>query len=206
MISSLDVRGDVSRLQAQLRQLGKESAQRAIVAAINETATTSRKQAQSAVQRLRNVTATGARRQLQLDRATKATLKAIISLRSGPIPLRYFNPRMTREGVMVNVTGQNKGPVMKDGRKAFIVRAPRDVATGRRNRRGAAHPELVGEVMVRMSGRRLHIKKLYGPSLGSVLNKREVIDLLKSTAAPLFIEKLRQKVQYEAELLGFEVY
>lgn len=186
---SISVKLDISRALAKCDRISADVKDKAIVRAVNKTA------AQVKVQSAREVRDAGynlkiaqIKKAIQLKRAGKSDLVAVLKATGRPIGLINYGARQTKAGVSVQV---------KNGRKlikgAFIATMPNG-HQGVFIRKGVGHKKIVVGGKARWSG--LPIEELFGPSIPSAFMNKVVQDALKASVKEKFPRLLKHEIEY----------
>jgi minor tail protein Z (GPZ) len=116
----IDVRSDLNAVIVSLEGYRKELIDGAVVRALNRTATTVRAEAAREIHDVYQGLKIGdIKDQIRVERATRITMRTIISVSGRPIPIIKFSATQTRLGVTVKVKDQRKLI-----RHAFIAMMP----------------------------------------------------------------------------------
>lgn len=180
MIPSISVKHNMNSVVLAYQDLADKLVNQATVRALNKTATTVRAEAARKVGKDYNIRIGAAKSQMLITRATRNSIKAVISVSGRPIPLVEFDARQTRRGVSVKVKGSRK------------IVGPAFIATMKSGHRGVYLREMVGG---KRAGR-LPIKQLFSLSLPVAFSQRQIMDALLASASGRFVETLKQEMRF----------
>lgn len=180
MTIGLNIKGDVSEVRRLFRELGP-GIDRAVVRAINKTATTVRAQAARDIQQKRNLKIGTIKQKLILARARRDRLSAAIIASGKPIPIREFGARQTRQGVTVKIEkGGKRQRLQRFGNKSFVI------------------PRFGSNVFVRKTGSRLPIKEWARvPGIPTVFVQERIEYSMKRLARLTMAKRLPEEIRFE---------
>lgn len=171
----IDVRSNLREVEISLGRLAENLRDKALVRALNRTATTIRAEAAREIKAEYNMTIGDIKGQMRIENATAAQLRSRVVVSGKPISLSGFGPRQNAQGVTVMVKRGQRKLI----RHAFLLNRPG----------GSAVFERVGNA-------RLPIKKLFTLSLPSAFTNDKVMAALKRVAATRFPEAFAQESRY----------
>lgn len=185
----IDVRADISKALAKLTTISNEVRDKAVVRALNKTATQVKTQAAREIRDVGyNLKIGKIKQSIDIRRASKSTLVAVVKASGRPIGLINYAARQTKSGVSVQVKGGRKVingafiATMPSGHKGVFVRL------------GDAHKKVTRRGKVRWSG--LPIKELFGPSIPVAFLNKTVQSALQLAAREKFPRILQQEIAY----------
>lgn len=186
-VPQISVSHNLNRVVLAYKDLADKYVNQATVRALNSTATTVRAEAARRVGKGYNIKVGAAKSQMNITRANRGRVRAVITVSGRPIPLAQFDARPTGphsggvggRQVSVKVKGQRKQlrnafiATMKTGHRGIFVRA----TTGK-------------------GGKRLPIRELFSLSLPVAFSQKQIIDALLAVASERFAETLRQEMRF----------
>jgi hypothetical protein len=188
MVISINVRGNMDRVIADLGRIQREVINVAAPRALNKMAD------QVKVGAAREMRSAGynlkigdIKKGLKVGRATGSSLVATVTASGRPIPLIGYSARQTAKGVSVNVLKGRKVinhafiATMPNGHKGVFIRP------GKQHKRVSKNGKLI------WSG--LAIKELFGPSVPDGLANAAVQAMLQRLVEEKFPEILRQQIK-----------
>ncbi len=189
IIMYVSVKADISQALAKLDRVRDDVKEKAIVRALNKTATQVKTQAAREIRDAGyNLKVAEIKRAIAIVRASPSYIQAIVKAIGKPIGLINYAARQVAKGVSVNV---------KDGRKliphAFIATMP----SGHKGvfmRVGQGHKKLVRGGKVVWHG--LPINELYGPSIPSAFINKTVQAALIAAVKEKFPRILKHEIEY----------
>lgn len=171
----IDVRHNLKEIEISLGRLADNLRNKALVRALNRTATTIRAEAAREIRAEYNLTVGEIKGQMRIENASTAQLRSRVIVSGRPLSLSDFNPRQNAKGVAVTIKRGQRKTISH----AFLL-----------NRPGGS------PVMVRVGKARLPIKKLFTLSLPSAFTNDKVMAALKRVAAKRFPEAFAQEARY----------
>ncbi|VWC78833.1 hypothetical protein BLA17378_03773 [Burkholderia aenigmatica] len=186
----LDIRADTKGIAASMaRYVGEQ--QKAVVRALNKTATQARTAAAVEVRAAGyNIKSSAIKNSFTIQRATRANLVVVLKATGRPVALINYGARQGKGGVSVQVkTGRT---VL---RHAFIATMPNG-HRGVFERTGKAHKKVLKNGKVRRSG--LPIRELFGPSIPQSLANESVQKALMKKIREKFPQILRHELAFVA--------
>ncbi|SHM05786.1 Prophage minor tail protein Z (GPZ) [Nitrosospira sp. Nsp11] len=182
----VSVKADISKALAKLGSIPKEVMDKAVPRALNKVAAETRTESSRSIRAVGyNLGVNTIKRRIDIRKANRNVLKAVLRVTGKPIPLINYAARQTKKGVSVKV---------KSGRKviqhAFIATMP----TGHIGvvvRVGTAHKMNRKNVW---SG--LPIKQLFGPSIPTAFSNEVVQQTLRDKIKNRFPILLKHELQY----------
>ncbi|AIO24413.1 phage tail protein [Burkholderia cepacia] len=186
----LDVRADVKGVTTSLnRYIGEQ--QKAVVRALNKTATQARTAAAVEVRAAGyNIKSSAIKNSFSIQRATRSNLVVVLKATGRPVALINYGARQGKNGVSVQVKA---GRTVL--RHAFIATMPNG-HRGVFERTGKQHKKVVRNGKVRRSG--LPIKELFGPSIPQSLANESVQKALMKKIREKFPQILRHELAFVA--------
>lgn len=188
MAITVDVRGSMDRIIADMEQLKREVVGKATVFALNKVAdqvkTAASREMRDAGYKLK---VSDIKKQLKVYRATSGNLTARVVAAGRPIALIQYGARQTAKGVSVEVLHGRKSiagafiATMPNGHKGVFVRV------------GSKHKKVMKNGHSIWSG--LPIKELFGPSVPDGLASKAVQDALQRLIEDKFPEILQQQIK-----------
>ena len=179
----VEIQIDKSRFDPRAVDIPQNRITAAEFRALNRTATGVRAEASRQLRKTVRLKASKIKDGVFLDRADRSSLTARIRFSGKPIGLIHFGARQTKLGVSASVLKSSKRSILKH---AFI---PRGLATNvfERDIDKPRKPRKWGESD-------LPIKKLFGPSLASVVEGRNLEGLSRYT-----LDRLAREVAHELD-------
>lgn len=171
----IDVRHNLKEVEISLGRLAGEIRDKAVVRALNRTATTIRAEAAREIRAEYNMKVSDIKGEMRIENATPSQLRARVVVRGRPQSLSEFGPRQNKQGVTVMVKRGQRKLI----RHAFLWQRP-----------GGA------PVFVREGKSRLPIKKLFTLSLPSAFTNDKVMAALKRVAGRRFPGAFAQEARY----------
>jgi hypothetical protein len=209
----LDVRFDAQRALASLSAYQAKVRDKALVKALNRTATTVRAVGARAIAaEMKPAKVTEVKKAISINFASRAKLVAVVRANGRKrIPLTAMGARPTNKGVTVRVGGKvytiahafiNK---VRKGRRGVRIRAPdfrAQLVDAVKFRAGKGYRQQAGLVSAR-SGRRLAagdypIAEIMAPGVPLVFVQRGVMRAMRAAALDRFRTVLEQEVKYLA--------
>ncbi|KVF22932.1 phage tail protein [Burkholderia cepacia] len=186
----LDVRADVKGVTTSLnRYIGEQ--QKAVVRALNKTATQARTAAAVEVRAAGyNIKSSAIKNSFSIQRATRSNVVVVLKATGRPVALINYGARQGKNGVSVQVKA---GRTVL--RHAFIATMPNG-HRGVFERTGKQHKKVVRNGKVRRSG--LPIKELFGPSIPQSLANESVQKALMKKIREKFPQILRHELAFVA--------
>lgn len=186
----LDVRADVKGVTTSLnRYIGEQ--QKAVVRALNKTATQARTAASVEVRAAGyNIKSSAIKNSFAIQRATRSNLVVVLKATGRPVALINYGARQGKNGVSIQVKA---GRTVL--RHAFIATMPNG-HRGVFERTGKQHKKVVRNGKVRRSG--LPIKELFGPSIPQSLANESVQTALMKKIREKFPQILRHELAFVA--------
>ncbi len=195
MALKIEAKFNSADLNLWLNSTSQKALQKVVARSINRTAITVRKTAQQKIREKIRLSAGEIRDALPIKKKASPSQpiesqEATIHASAKGIPLSHFNPRQTRAGVSVNITGKRQ--VIKS---AFIARMP-----------NAASPSVFRRVRVRLPGTAIHrgrrgselpIEKQSYKSIASIFP--EATDQLVPIAEKRFAEEFERNFKHQVE-------
>ena len=183
------VKVDITRALAKFGNVRKEVMDKAVPRALNKVAAEVKTESSRGIRNAGyNLKVGTIKKQIDIRRATRGNLRAVVRATGRPIPLINYGARQTKAGVSVKV---------KNGRKiikhAFIAAMP----TGHKGvfvRVGAGHKKTVKNGKVVWSG--LPIKQLFGPSIPSAFSNEVVQAALRRKIKDRFPLLLNHEIAF----------
>ena len=179
-----DVRADLREVQRMQREYKTNVVPNAAARAINKTLGNVRTESSKQIRIERALSAKVVRDALAVQRASKVRLHGAVIASGRPIPLREYQARQTRQGVTVKVSPGGRKLVVHSGNKAFEI-----------NRYGK-------HVYARVGGKRLPIKKLYGPSIPATFLKQKVMAAMDRVAGDNWPKRFAEELRHELARQG----
>lgn len=185
----INVQADISRALDKLARVPKEVEAKALPRALNKTADQAKVQASREIREAGyNLKAAAIKKAINIKRANKGQLVAVINAAGKPIALINYSARSTKAGVSVSV---------KNGRKnlrgAFIATMPNG-HTGVFERVGTQHKKVDANGKVQWRG--LPIKELFGPSIPSAFMNEKVQSALVAKVREAFPRLLQHEISF----------
>lgn len=171
----IDVRHNLREVEISLGELAGNIRDKAVVRALNRTATTIRAEAAREIKAEYNLKVGEIKGQMRIDNATAALLRSRVVVSGKPMSLSDFAPRQNSQGVTVLIKRGQRKLI----RHAFLL-----------NRPGGS------PVFIRLGKARLPIKKLFTLSLPSAFTNDKVMSALKRVAGKRFPEAFAQEARY----------
>jgi len=186
----INVKADIASASKFFRELNKDAIDRASVNTLNVVARTARNEALDQISRVRNIKRSLIRLAVGLVRARKWELRAEVTARGRPIPLRDYDAKQVAAGVRVKVMQERK---IIPG--AFIV-----------DRLGGHVFERFGERVNRKTagGRKIlaqKIRKLFGPSIPTAFLRQTTQLALRAVIARDFRRVMNEKLEEQLRKL-----
>lgn len=169
-----NARADIEAATRHLRGVERKAIPRAAANALNVVVRRVRNTAIDEVHKVRRTKKGIVKRAFGLIRAKNWLLTAIVPSRGTVVPLRDYGARKTTKGVTANIEGKRK---LWPG--AFKI------------------DKYGGHVFQRTTGKRLPIKKRFGPSIPTALAKQAIRNAIQSVAARDFPAVFREKLNYQ---------
>jgi len=186
---TVDVRGDMNTIIADMSHMKADIADKATVRALNKTAAQVKTNAARQIRDVGYQLKVGTiKRALTINKASAGKLTATVIASGRPIPLMQYGARQTAKGVSVSVLNGRK--VIQ---QAFIATMPSG-HTGVFIRTGNTHKKVVKRGRVQWSG--LPIKELFGPSVPNGLANESVQQALQQLVEEKFPQILQQQIDY----------
>ena len=186
----LDVRADVKGVTASLQRYVGEQ-QKAVVRALNKTATQARTAAAQEVRSAGyNIKSSAIKSSFAIQKASRGNLVAVLKATGRPVALINYSARDGKNGVSVQVKA---GRTVL--RHAFIA----TMQNGHRGvfeRTGKTHKKVMRNGKVRRSG--LPIKELFGPSIPQSLTNDAVQKALMKKIREKFPQILKHELAFIA--------
>lgn len=179
-----------------LGRVGADLVPKAAARALNRTASQAKQEA------IRGITdevgesgrsRLGLSKSIQIERASWGRLTATVWSRSKPLPLIYFNPTQTAEGVVVVIGGKR---IVRP--HAFIKKIYGARSVWLRKHRGTGSSARTPSGPLRG---RFPIKKLYGPRAGSVMLSKRVLERVRAMVNQKFPELFEREIKYQLSRL-----
>lgn len=185
----IGIASSIADIRAKLNIMRDDIMDKAVVRALNKTAAEVKVEASRRIRDAGyNIKASAIKRQIDIRKASRSDLRAIVRAAGRSIPLIEYGARETSNGVTVSV---------KSGRKlirhAFIATMPGG-HKGVFIRIGKDHKKVMRNGKQIWSG--LPIKELYGPSIPAAFSNQVVQDALQSKIAQRFPRLLEHEVVY----------
>jgi len=178
---TISVKSDMQAIIVGLQNYRNELIDGAVVRALNRTATTVRAEAARDIhEEYAGLKISAIKDRIDIQKATKVTLRTIISVSGRPIPIVEFDARQTAAGVTVKVKGARKLL-----RGAFIATMPSG-HIGVFYRRGFAGHR----------AGRLPIDQVFSISLPTAFSNKKVFDAVVRAAKERFPAALAQEARY----------
>jgi hypothetical protein len=173
----IDVRDNLKGVALRYQRLGTDVRDKALVRALNRTATTVRAEASREIRKQYNLKSRVVKDQIRITRANRATLTAVIQASGRPIPLIEFDARWNRRMKGASVRVKHERKVV---RGAFIATMP----GGHRG------------VFVRKGDRRLPIRQLFSISLPTAFTQKQVTAAIVAAAQARFPVAIEQEMKF----------
>ena len=186
----LDVRADVKGIAASMtRYVGEQ--QKAVVRALNKTATQARTAAAQEVRAAGyNIKSSAIKSSFSITRATRGNLVAVLKATGRPVALINYSARQGKNGVSVQVKA---GRTVL--RHAFIATMPNG-HRGVFERTGKQHKKVMRNGKTLRTG--LPIKELFGPSIPQSLANDAVQKALMAKIRQKFPQILKHELAFVA--------
>lgn len=178
----IDVRHNLQGIALSYKRLAEDLRDKAMVRALNKTATTVRAEAAREIRKEYNLKIGAIKDQIQIIRATGSKLTAIVRASGRPIPLIQFDARWSRTmaGASVRVKKTRKTvrgafiAKMKSGHIGVFTRTQKSGAVAKRS----------------------PIRQLFSLSLPAAFTQRTVADALVKVAKERFPVVLEQEARF----------
>jgi len=186
---SINVNHTLDKAILYYKTLPANLTEKAMVRALNRTATTVRAEAARRIRERYNLKSRVLKDQIRIRNATKAELRAVVQASGRPIPLVEFDARSGATGATVRVSRVRK-PVahafiatMKSGHRGVFLRVEKGSRKYRNQR-------------VRKGGSDLPVAELFGPSLPQAFTSKQVMDAIVAAARERFPKAFEQEARY----------
>lgn len=193
-IPSIDVRHNLREVIQELQAYGRKIREQAMVRALNRTSTTVRAESQRVIQPQLGLPAMTVRNQIRVTRATKATLKAVLTFSPRRIRLTRFQARQMADGVRLagpkyliaqpTWGGQAREIGLEQLRHAFIAASTRN------------NPNRAQNVWEREGKERYPLLLLLAPSLSDVFVKSSMDKAMVGVAQRRFRDVIAQELRF----------
>lgn len=171
-------KADVKRVEAMLGDI-KNGSKKAMVTAINKTATTTKVQVKKRLGKELNLKAKRIDKDLSIKKANYSNISGKVSATGEPVGLINFGASQLKKGTKVKV--------MKSGSRDLIRHA--FIATSKRAENVWWRARVGGKLVPR-----LPIERLTGPRIEDILGKDEILDTVNRDAANLLAANLDKQV------------
>lgn len=182
----INIQSNLAQVQRSLDRFTKELQSKAIVRALNNTATSAKVEASRDIRAAGyNIKAKRVKQAIEVRRATAADLQAIVTATGKAIPRLAFGARQTAAGVSYSIKG---GRTMKAG--AFIA-TMKSGHTGAFMRVAGFQTGKRGTPILNRK-----IRELWGPSIPTVLMNKVVHVRLEQALRDRFPKELERQIRF----------